>query len=157
MSRVAALPAGVAAVALVVVGLIEIAAEDGGGGERVAAGFLLLVGEAGLGHLPVCFGGGEAFVERFERWGETRGCKRAAQMVGEGEDEFGPRTGRAVHVEGQAQDDGVGFLLADDADEVGGECVGVEGVVPLAAAIRNGGAERLMDGGEGGDDARDAV
>lgn len=96
-------------------------AEDGGGGEGVAPGLFLAASQAGAGHLPIGVGGREAFILEVEREAGVGG-----DALGQGADGFGARTFGSVHVDGQADDQGAGGVVACGGDEGGGQ--GVAGV-----------------------------
>lgn len=79
---------------------IEEALQNGGGGDGVAPFFFLFVREAGAGHFGVGGGGGEAFVEELDGPAGAGG-----DAVGPGADELGALAFRAVHVDGEADDE----------------------------------------------------
>ena len=112
--------------------------EEGGGGEGVAPGFLLGVGHAAAGHGPVCLCGGEAFVVEVD--GEVGAL---VEVEGEGAGELGAGAFGVIHVDGEAQDEVCGLVVA------GGGGEGVEEAIALG--------DEDLDGAEGRGDACDGV
>jgi hypothetical protein len=88
--------------------------EDGGGGEGVAALLFFTSGEAGAGELPLGVDAGEAFILEEEGVAGAGG-----EAFGQGADAFGLWSFGVVHVEGESDDERVGF--GDLAFDVSGE------------------------------------